>query len=231
MIINSTDDTFAEKRLNGLIFTKDETINENQITSLEILDKFIEAKKEVGETDQPQFRDTVFNGNVPYLSGEIYVNNTSENPIEELKIQEYNSYYPSLNIRVANVTKNHTIKFVQVDDVSGITKVYFTQKAKFPQGAATDEGNKYFANPNRNVTLVPSKNNYDFFGWSTDGTKENVVINPKVQDSDDYFDSVWNSIQFENYEVDNVVTLYAAFELHKYNATFYNYDDSIIGTT
>lgn len=231
VIINSTDDTFAEKRLNSLIFTKDETINENQITSLEILDKFIEAKKEVGETDQPQFRDTVFNGNVPYLSGEIYVNNTSENPIEELKIQEYNSYYPSLNIRVANITKNHTIKFVQVDDVSGITKVYFTQKAEFPQGAATDEGNKYFANPNRNVTLVPSKNNYDFFGWSTDGTKENVVINPKVQDSDDYFDSVWNSIQFENYEVDNVVTLYAAFELHKYNATFYNYDDSIIGTT
>ena len=77
MIINSTDDTFAEKRLNSLIFTKDETINENQITSLEILDKFIEAKKEVGETDQPQFRDTVFNGNVPYLSGEIYVNNSN----------------------------------------------------------------------------------------------------------------------------------------------------------
>lgn len=230
VITDATDDGFAMKRANGLIYTK---VNdkESQINSLEILDEFIKAKTAAGETEPPQFKDTVFNGNVPYLSGEIYVDNAPENPISELKIQEYNTYYPSLNIRVANVEKQHTIKYVQVDDVSGTTKVYYTQKAQNAQGKATDEGNLYFANPNRNVTLVPSKNNYDFFGWSTDGTKEKVIISPKEQDSEDYLDSVWEGIDFSQYEVDGVVVLYAAFELHKYNATFYNYDGTVLGTT
>ena len=231
VIIDSNDETFAEKRLNSLIYTKDESVDETQITSLEVIDKFIAAKKEAGSTSSPQFKDVTFDGNVPYLSGEIYVYNSEENPISELKIQEYNEYYPSLNIRVAHVEQNHTIKYVQIDDVSGVTKVYYVQKSSEAKGAMTDENNTRFANPNRNVTLVPSKNNYDFFGWSTDGTKEKVIISPKAEGSTDYLDNIWSNINFEEYEVDNVVTLYAAFELHKYNATFYNYDQSVLGTT
>jgi len=38
-------------------------------------------------------------------------------------------------------------------------------------------------------------------------------------------------INFEELAVDNVVTLYAVFELHKYKATFYNYDGTELGTT
>lgn len=230
VVINPSDSTFADKRANSLIFTKNAEKDETQISSMEIIDEFIRAKNNAGESN-PQFYDTTYNANVPYLSGEIYVANEGGTAISELKIQEYNTLYPSLDIRLANVEKNYTIKYVQVDDITGLTKVYHVQKAKNCVGKAESDGDNYFSNPNRNVTLVPSKNNYDFFGWSKDGTKEGVVISPKVSDSNDYYDSVWEGINFSELAVDGVVTLYAVFELHKYKATFYNYDGSVIGTT
>lgn len=230
VVIESSHPKFAEKRANGLIFTKNAEKDETQIPSMEMINQFMKAKENAGESN-PQFYDTTYNMNMPYISGEIYVDNANGESISELEIQNYNSSYPSLNIRAAEVTKNYTIKYVQVDDITGLTKVYEVQKAQFCQGKATADGNKYFSNPNRNVTLVPSKNNYDFFGWSTDGTKENVVINPKQNDSTDYYDTVWEKVNFEELAVDNVVTLYAVFELHKYKASFYNYDGSLLGTT
>ena len=230
VVIDPADETFAEKRKNSLIFTKNAEKDETQIPSMEMIDEFI-SSKENAQDGTPQFRDTTYNTNIPYLSGEIYVDNSAGDAITEIAVQEYNTLYPSLDIRVANVEKNYTIKYVQIDDVTGLTKVYETQKAKNCKGAAEAGDSEYFSNPNRNVTLVPSKNNYDFYGWSTDGTRAGVIINPKQSDSSDYYDSVWEDIDFTQYAVDNVVTLYAVFELHKYNAYFYNYDNTLIGTT
>lgn len=225
---NTDEKDFAEKRLNSLIFTKNEDKDETQIQSMEMIDTFIDAYKAAVNTN-PQFQDSTYSANVPYLSGEIYIDNSNENTISELEVQEYNSYYPSLDIRVANIEKNYTIKFVQVDDVTGLTKIYLVQKASNCKGAAEAGDSEYFANPNRNSTLIPSKNNYDFFGWSTDGTQDNVIIQPGGDGV--YYDDVWEAYNFADIAVDNVVTLYAAFELHKYNATFYNYDGSVLGTT
>ena len=229
----TTDEKFTNKRNNSLIYIKvGEADAENQITNMELIDKFITVKEEAGEK-VPQFHDTTYNTNVPYLSGEIYIDNSADTgiTISEIDIQNYNKIYPSLDIRAAKVDRNYTIKYVQIDDVTGLTKVYETQKASNCAGAAEAGNDEYFSNPNRNVTLVPSKNNYDFYGWSTNGTRAGVIISPKSDDSDDYYDTKWASVDFASLAVDNVVTLYAVFELHKYNAYFYNYDNTLIGQT
>lgn len=223
--IEIEDETFTEKRLNSLIFTKNSEKDETQIQSMELLDKFIAANK---INSNLQFNDTTYPTNIPYVSGEIYVDNSNGEAISELAIQKYNASYPSLDIRVAKVEKNYTIKFVQKDE-TGLIKTYFVQKASNCAGAAEAGDNEYFANPNRNSTLIPSKNNYDFFGWSTDGSQEKVIIQPGGDGV--YYDDVWEKYDFSTIAVDNVVTLYAAFELHKYNATFYNYDGTVLGTT
>lgn len=229
--IDPSDETFINKRKNSLIFIKNADKDGSQIPSMEIIDKFVQSKKDAGSEDAPQFHDTVYNTNMPYVSGEIYVDNTNGTEISEVEIQTYNVLYPSLDIRVAKVQNNYTIKYIQVDDVTGLTKVYEAQKALHCEGRAYSGDNEYFSNPNRNITLVPSKNNYDFYGWSKDGTKEGVIISPKQSDDDNYYDDIWMGINFEELAVDNVVTLYAVFELHKYKATFYNYDGTELGTT
>ena len=202
-IENPTDNSdFQFARNNGLIYLKNNK-DETQITSAELLEVLIADRKK----ESPQYKDTETLTNIPYLSGEIYINNSSETPITELQIQEYNKYYPSLDIRIANVTVNKTLKYVQLSE-NDVLKIYDSQK-----GAEWNSSN--FENPNNITTLVPSKNNYDFKGWSTTSDGKNIIITSSSTDSD------WETA-LAGFSGD-VVTLYAIFIPHPYKATFYDY--------
>ena len=117
------DENWANYTLNGRIYEYDATAAKETITNLDMLDKFIDSYL----SDENYFRSTVEypdrRKTIPYISGDIFVNNDSNHLISESEIKNvYNNlYFPDLNIFVNNVIKSYTAKFVEVLD-TGVEK-------------------------------------------------------------------------------------------------------------
>jgi hypothetical protein len=140
----------------------------------------------------------------PYLSGNVFIDNPSTSPISEFEIKQImDNYYPNLHIFAAHVTPAYTLKMVEVttDIETGLNKTIELQTVKY------EPSSTIYANA-KDITVMPSRLHHDFKGWSL---SENGDILTEVE---------INSLMFS--ESTTIYTLYAQFEWHEYEATFFN---------
>lgn len=150
--------TWAQDTLNGKVYMidQDDLTDINEITSLELLDTFIESY----ESGNNYFRDPARPLNelsVPYLTGDIFVNNPASNPIKEIDIaNKYKQikYFPDLNIYVKNVSEGYTAKYVEIKE-NGQEVVL--DLLKYDPETTTS--------PTMS-TVTPTRLHHDFYGWS-----------------------------------------------------------------
>lgn len=102
--------------LNGKVYEYDATLfnnNKDVITNLDLLDEFIISVNSA----ENYFKSTNAIGGVasiPYMSGDIFINNPASDPISEYELKNTykDIYFPDLNIFVANVDPAYTAKFI-----------------------------------------------------------------------------------------------------------------------
>ena len=224
-----TKSNWDTNTLNGLVY---ELIPENDakkdcLTDLSLIKMFIHTNN-IGEVtfdeegnekypmagiDVPNyFRDvTPRQGRTtyPYLSGDIYINNPSNNKISEYEIKQIvDNYYPDLNIFAAHVTPAYTLKMVEVvhDEEAGTKQIVELQTIKYnPVGTV-------HANA-ADIKVNPSRLHHYFMGWSLseDGL---VLSNEEI-----------NALAFSSSKM--AYTLYARFDWDSYTATYYNGDEEL----
>ena len=200
--------------LNEKVFIQTNDPTTSPINNLDLLDVFIQSYN--GEIPGDYFHDSTGNNNtLPYLSGSIYVNNSIDNPINEVAIKNYyNKYYPDLKIYVNEVSEALTINYIEVKDAdSGEEYVWEVQKYN-PK--STDK-----VTP---IETTVTKTDYNFLGWSLSKTAE-------VPDAKQPTDYTAQEIAELEQTKDNVLNFYAVFTIHKYKFTFYNYDGSSLNNT
>lgn len=192
--------------LNGKIYEYDAALfnaNQNTITDLSLVDEFIISMN----SQENYFKGLSATGglnSLPYMSGDIFINNSQDNPISEydLKNTYKDIYYPDLNIFVKYVDPAYTAKFIQIQD-NGQEVEWDIHKYS-----------KDTTHPSISTKENPEKLHYDFLGWSD---------KPNGKASD-----VLTEEQFRNFTFDNshlVYTFYAVFEIHKYKVEFINPDN------
>lgn len=114
----TVDNNWNNHTLNSRVYEYDATAKKDTITSLDMLDKFIASYN----SDENYFRSTVEypdrRKTIPYISGDIYINNSSTNPISEAELKNIykDQYFPDLNIFVAHAQESYVAKFVEVLD-------------------------------------------------------------------------------------------------------------------
>jgi len=210
----STDaDLWNELTLNGRIYTKDETRPISTITSLALLDKFIDDYRNTTNGIN-QFTNTAgsVNKTYPTLAGEMFVNNTADTAIDEFQLTDtYGTIWPDLIIRAAYVNEAYLAKYVQVLDSGKEDEVDVI---------------RYEQAPGTTVTLtskIPAKQYYDFKGWALDKQGTNMVASyNEASKTCDLVQTVTFDDDHKEY------TLYAIFEQHPYNVTFYDVDGSTV---
>ena len=191
---------------NGEIYEYNATLgeaNENTITDIQMLIDFI---------NYSNFKNTTSSGaSVPVITGDIYVNNSV--PVDEDYIRNsllINSAFPAekLNIHFKNVTKGYSARFIQLEP-DGTYKVIGTQVIGISQSATKFR----FDNP---YTVYEAKrDNYDFHGWSTTNSNDNVIP------QNEWANSELTKIRRD--ESNNPIydyTFYAVFTRHKFTISF-----------
>lgn len=228
--------------LNGKVYEYNEelfTKHSQDITNLDMFDTFINDYKAAKTIyDQLVDKDSYDSNSLNYfqnndiyaqgptlakLTGTIYINNDAEHPIDEAELKNYyhDSYYEDLEIHVANITKALVTKFVEIDEITGQEYVWDTLK----YSAGTREYPEL-------TTIIGSKLNYDFRGWSqtyysqealdamTDEEIKNIVLtNESIQ-----------NIKFADAN-DNIITLYAIYTVHSYSITYLDGDNTTVVET
>ena len=196
--------TWDADTLNGKIYEYDSELfdkNANVLTDLSMLDKFINSY--LGTEAENYFKSTVqyddARKSIPYMAGNIFINNPSEKPISEFDIfGYYNKYFPDLNIFVANVDNAYVANFVEILDngkeYEWDSIKYAKDKISYP--SATE--------------VIPTKLHYDFKGWATtpDAKPEDVITD-------------WTKFPFASKDT---YTFYAIYDRHPYKMTFH-YED------
>jgi hypothetical protein len=103
--------------LNEKVYIYKDIADKNLITDLSMLDAFIASYE---SKDNNYFKDTVPGiggaNTIPYLSGDIFINNTTPISETELKNKYKDKYFPDLNIFVANAKESYIAKFVEILD-------------------------------------------------------------------------------------------------------------------
>lgn len=214
----------------------------NDITDLSLLDTFIDDYSEAKEIydmldSKDNFDSNSYNffkntdGNVlgptlANLTGTIYINNPASDPIDEALIKNYynDKYYPKLNIQVANIQKANVVKFVEItDEATGQEYVWDTLKYS-TTGADAREYPEL-------TTVVGSKLNYDFRGWSSTYFTQEQLDNFEESDLANIIETpeTLQALRFVDAE-DRVIKLYAVYTLHSYEFTFINDDGTTIET-
>lgn len=224
-----TEDDWSANTLNGLVY---ELVEENDaekdcLTDLTIIKMFINSNNigeitydEEGKVKYPiaddetlpnYFRDITEYADgrttYPYLSGDMYINNSASNKISEYEIKQImDNYYPDLNIFAANITPAYTLKMIEVvnDEEAGTKQIIELQTVKY-----NPEDGEVYANV-ADIKVSPSRLHHYFKGWS------------ETEDGDILSDEDINALKFDS---DNMIhTLYAVFDWDSYTATFYNGD-------
>lgn len=194
--------------LNGKIYEYTESLlteNANLITDLSLLDKFI-LSYESAENYFQSTNEIAGKNTIPYMSGNIFINNTDQNPLSEyeLKNKYKDIYFPDLNIFTNYVEPAYTAKFIQLDGDKEIE----WDVHKYDPATTT--------HPTISSKENPEKLHYDFIGWSR---KKNGTV-----------DDVMKAEDFEklSYSASNTVyTFYAVFTIHSYEVKIKNYNNSL----
>lgn len=194
--------------LNGRIYEYDEAnflANQNVLTNLDMVDTFIDSYLNKDKFFMSTIENEEGSSTLPYLTGNIYVNNSANDLISEaeLKNKYKDLYYPDLNIFVAHAAESYVAKFVEVLD-SGVEKEWETLKYD-PAGDVSSPDQSQIAE------ITPAKLHYDFIGWAT---KPNATEKEIITDFSQY-----------KFSQDNKVYIfYAIYKKHEYTISFYNYD-------
>lgn len=205
--VYSTNKNWNSDTLNGKVFIQAYDPATSPITDLSLLDIFIDSYNGIIAGDY--FHDSTGNNKtLPYLSGSIYVNNSADNPINEVAIKNhYNKYYPDLKIYVQNVSEALTINYVEIKDKETNERYTWEVQKYDPNSTAQIEA----------ITTVVTKTDYNFLGWSLSST----ATIPDEKQPTDY--TVQEIAALEETK-DNVLNFFAVFTIHEYKFTFYNYN-------
>lgn len=206
------EDKWVSDLLNGRIYLYERSSVQPPV-DLSLLDTYIsEIKNPIGAYGPEHFTN-IASGTThvyPVITGEMYVNNTES--ISEADIANiYNSYFPSLTIRAANISDAYRARFVSY--VDGVEKELFVQRV------SQDEENPTFTFPANED--VPAPSNRVFAGWSL------------IQPTGDYDTDLKNIIPEEDlvkYKFSNQIdndpytamefTFYAVYNRETYTITF-----------
>ena len=190
--------------MNGKVYEYDSTLfnaNKDVLTNLDLLDKFIASYESVqnffkSTTEYADARNTI-----PYLAGDIFINNPADKKISEFAIFEhYNKYFPDLNIFVANVDNAYVANFVEILENG---KEYEWDSIKYSKDTTSHPGAS---------AVIPTKLHYDFKGWAT---------KPDAKPADIITD--WSQFPFAGKDT---YTFYAIYDRHPYKFTFH-YEDGV----
>ena len=201
------EETWNSDVLNGLIYTYSSALGiTNPIKNLTVLNSIIDLY----ERNNGQFSGIIAN-TVPTITGEIYVNNNSSNPIPEdstsandtTSLNYFKRYFPNLTIRAKYITESNITKFVQVLDNGRIETIDLLR---------TMDSHPVL------TTALPARANYDFKGWATDAAGTNMLIEYNIETSSYIDDTAFNAYTFNSQN--NILVLYAIFEYHKHKVDF-----------
>ena len=204
--------------LNEKIFTKDAVWSEaSLITSLDLLDTFIADYDNAINLNNFTNLNVSTSKTYPYLSGDIFINNSAQNLIDEAELTNtYHEIWPDLVIRAANIQESYIAKYIQVLD-SGkeqeIEIIRYSQSNENVQPTLTQK--------------IPSKQYYDFKGWSL--TKGSTVADFATYDPDTRTCTIINPQTFSVER--STILLYAVFENHPYDVYFHNPDGTVLAIT
>ena len=224
---------WASDSLNGLIYKYDENSPKERITDLSLLQLFLDDYKDTSTTKNQFINTDVSSDNqktIPILTGELYVYNTEDNPIDEAELahvdieneqeKTFGSAWKNLNIRARYIKKGYIIKYMQ---------------RNFDTGQDTEiEVFRYSKSEDPNVTQHPeytekpvNKQNFDFVGWVTDPSKVQLTRNELSQVD------IWTREQIEQLvfsEENDSYIFYAAYVPTEYTFYFLNSDDTVLIT-
>jgi len=200
---------FETDILNGELYRKDTTIADadiNQISSINMLKTFISDSKFQG-----------MSGNVPNISGIIYVNNTDEADIvDELYVRNtLVKNYPSLTFFFANVNKANTAKFIIMEEDGTYKYVANANPQNTEISVQKVADGSWFSNPYE--LYNPQKDNYDFHGWSTTNDKTGLISSAEATPAAQK--AAWEALSLEEGKTDYV--FYAVFTVHEWNVRFW----------
>ena len=193
----------------------------NTLTTLNFLDNFInsyENAKRQGlktlnyycSTDDTLAEDFSY----PTVTGTIFINNSIDNPINELELEHYKQYFPYLTIIVKNIVEANVLTFVQKNINGSDEKIDQIRFSKDPGTLITL------------TTAKPSKLNYTFEGWSLNPEEDNIENLISFYDEEAGIYKIKSGVSLFTEEVSEV-TLYAYFSIQKYNINFYAGDTLI----
>lgn len=217
--VEYTDDTVAswiENTLNSRIFTKDESLDTSIISNLNIFQTFMDDYAEASVMNNFTNLASSVNKSYPYISGDIYVDNTPETAIEEsLLTNTYKVIWPDLTIRAKYVNEAYIAKFVQRLDNGKDREV---DVIRYPKGEDVHP---------QATNAVVVKQNYDFIGWTLDSSLAEGVDTSDVQaliSNGTIYTEVNGSypgIEALTFSAQNdVYTFYAVFAITQFTITF-----------
>ena len=211
----TTAEAWQEDTLNGNIYYLQDSAlySSNPITSLNFLNTLISLHDDKG------FFTGMAANSMPTITGEVFVKNNSSNPIREdglnssdtYNLNYFKQYFPNLTIRAVAIEKSNITKFVQKLDTGKLETIDLLKtRNSHPQMTNT----------------IPAKANFDFKGWATDVSGENMFVeyNNTTQSYTNLEDAL-NSFTFT--QQNDTLVLYAIFEDHKHQVDF-EYPDGTI---
>ena len=211
------ESTWTQLLKNGKIYYYEQSPDEGIITSLDLLDFFIQDYNDglVSQNRINHYMDMdSTSAHWPRLTGIIYVNNTEMNKIQEDKLTSvYAEKWPDLRIFAKYVAESNLVKFVQVsgdgreNDLEVIRLASSVDHPVLP-------------------SVLPSKGtHYDFIGWSTDIAGQNMFITYDFT-TGNYVNAneVLNNYSFT--EHGTTLVLYAQFQTHQHVVEFVYPDGS-----
>ena len=193
----------------------------NQITDISMLEQFVSNNNYQGLTP----------GTNPYISGIIYVNNSTA--VDEYTIRNtLQAAYPDVTFLFNNVIQHPTARFIYYTDVdestAGTLYKYVKENPLSIQTLNSNTGDSWFVNPIIAYgQLDKMLTNYDFFGWAKETTNDATGDNVYTIGSKKYEVLVSNeggSWTRPEGTLANDYTFYAIFKLHAYERKFYNAD-------
>lgn len=162
----------------GMLYIRDTNVSNERIASISDLQMLIDL------AEDSKYKGTnSANTNIPVLTGDIYVDNSVEDIINESDIKNIiiDQYYPNLHIFVTNVRKAYSAKFIKIDGDN--YEVVGTQKVD-PDQAVTKI---WFDDPYVQYASLTSRDHYDFNGWSTAEGDTTKVIYQAVYQPNMYY--------------------------------------------
>ena len=209
---NYNKETWDQMLKNGKIYYYEASSDENIISSLDLLDFFIQDYNDglASSTKMNHYTDIESsNAHWPRLTGILYVKNDSTQAIQEDKLTSiYAEKWPDLQIFVENVVESNIVKYVQLtadgkeNDLEIIRLATNIEHPVLP-------------------SVLPSKGiHYDFLGWSTDIEGTNMFLTYDWENN--RYSNAESELQQFTYSLsNNSLILYAQFQIHKHQVSFY----------